>query len=281
MFNFPSREPDLQRSWFKGRIGNVALKLPVMGAREALKEFGLDLDSDEDVVREVRGMLEDIFDAWKLKYGALPDDTHGGMLSGNPYTNKTIAECPPYVCAGHVVRDYAHLLTHLGAKEHKPLAELENKFGSVFVWATLVLSEAAADRVESATLAYRVVLLESKKISMRQKKATYDLIKNMLPHVERAQIFPTGGSSKKGKEYEPKASIRKVAEQIGSRGRDAVLAYLDNEKNCENIYQAGAVMFDGMDKEKRLLFYFDSERDPDVRQELKFKRLSTILSEIK
>lgn len=282
MVSVPSPEADLQRSWLKGRIENVALKLPVIGAREALKEFGLDLGRDEGVVHEVREMLEEIFDAWKLKYGALPADMHGGMLSGNPYANKMIAECPPYVCAGDpVVRDYSTLLFYLQIKKHESLVAFENKFGSPFVLATLVLSEAAEGRVESATLAYRGVQLESKKISMRQKKATHDLIKIMLPHVDRAQKFPTGGRSKKGKEYEPKASIRKVTNILVKRSREAVIEYLKNEENCEKIYSAGGVMFDGIDKEKKIIFYFDSKIDPDIKQELTFKRLSNILYEIK
>ena len=95
------------------------------------------------------------------------------------------------------------------------------------------------------------------------------------------KTYRSGGVGKKGKVYEPKSSIKEVAKVLKKRNLDAVLQYLENDKNCEEIYRVGGVMFDGVDKKRKVVFYFDSTRDPDIRQELKFKRLSNILSEIK
>jgi len=95
------------------------------------------------------------------------------------------------------------------------------------------------------------------------------------------KTYRSGGTGKKGKAYEPKASIREVAKVLKKRNLDTVLRYLENEENCENIYQAGGVLFVGVDRKRKVVFYFDSTRDPDIRQELKFKRLSNVLSEIK
>ena len=95
------------------------------------------------------------------------------------------------------------------------------------------------------------------------------------------KIYRSGGVGKKGKVYEPKSSIKEVAKVLKKRNLDAVLQYLENDKNCEEIYRVGGVMFDGVDKKRKVIFYYDSTRDPDIRQELKFKRLNNILSEIK
>jgi len=95
------------------------------------------------------------------------------------------------------------------------------------------------------------------------------------------KTYRSGGAGKKGKVYEPKSSIKEVAKVLKKRNLDAVLQYLENDKNCEEIYRIGGVMFDGVDKKRKVIFYYDSTRDPDIRQELKFKRLSNILSEIK
>lgn len=97
----------------------------------------------------------------------------------------------------------------------------------------------------------------------------------------KGKKFSSAGSSKKGREYEPKKSIRRVVQKLGKRNSDEVLMFLEDAENCELIYQDGGVMFDGVDKEKKILFYYDSNSDPDKRQELKFKRLGVILSEIK
>ena len=95
------------------------------------------------------------------------------------------------------------------------------------------------------------------------------------------KTYRSGRAGKKGKVYEPKASIREVAKALKNRSLDTVLRYLENEENCEKVYHVGGVMFDGVDRKRKVVFYFDSTRDPDIRQELKFKRLSNILSEIK
>jgi hypothetical protein len=93
--------------------------------------------------------------------------------------------------------------------------------------------------------------------------------------------YRSGGTGKKGKTYEPKASIQEVVKAVKSRSLDSVLRYLENEENCEKVYLVGGVMFDGVDRKREVVFYYYKIPDPDIKQELKFKRLSNILSEIK
>lgn len=157
VFNYDLPETELQESWFDGKLNNTLLVLPVVEARKALVIFDSDEDATrEDVARYLRKKLEDIFNAWKLEHGTPPPANTGGRLSsllGSPYAGKPIAECPPYVCAGDGVRNYAELLSHLRANKYEPLAALD-EIGTHVVSATLVLSEAAAGSVESAIKAH-------------------------------------------------------------------------------------------------------------------------------
>lgn len=126
-----------------------------------------------------------------------------------------------------------------------------------------------------------VVVREKMELGLSLEVAT-DVGRESLAEMKRLRkSFHSGGTHKKGNEYEPKASIRRVTSIIGKRSRDAVLKHLNKSENCDAIYMAGGVMFDGIDREKGILFYYDSNINPDIKQELKFKRLSNILTEIK
>jgi hypothetical protein len=116
---------------------------------------------------------------------------------------------------------------------------------------------------------------------IRQKPRLEVYRKSIKEITKLYKIYRSGGTGKKGKVYEPKASIQEVVKELKNRSLDTVLQYLESDKNCEEIYRVGGVMFDGVDKTRKVIFYYDSTRDPDIRQELKFKRLSNILSELK
>ncbi len=280
MFNYILPESELRQSWFMGRVANAALVSPVVDARMIL----LILSADESKAHQLRANLESVFDAWKAEHGTLPDESHGGLL-GSPYDGKTIAECPSYVCAGSLIRDYAGLLAKLRSEAFEPLGALDKENGADVVTALLVLSEAADGRVESAVKAHWEIQRHNdaqKRQREEQERQLQGLVyKRILPLVEKAVHFSKGGTHKKGNEYEPKASIRRITEIIGKRSRDSVLRYLKCPENCDAIYKAGGVMFDGIDRKNEVLFYYDSNINPDIKQELKFKRLSNILTEIK
>lgn len=171
---FGRTEPDLQKSWLTGAIGNAALFRPVLDARIVCAWT-------EHEVRALRDSLQSVFEQWRNEKGILPDDSSSGLL-GNLYEGKSLDECPPYTCAGASVWDYPGLLAKLRAEQYPPLLELEaeadnlcnplptlpdhiprlpkaavkaaTKPGMQRILAALILSEAAAGNVESATKAH-------------------------------------------------------------------------------------------------------------------------------
>lgn len=167
-------ESALKESWLTGAVANAALVRPVSDARVVCVWT-------EPEVRALRDSLQSVFEQWRNEKGILPDDSNSGLL-GNLYEGKSLDECPPYKCAGASVWDYPGLLAKLRAEQYPPLLELEaeadslcnppptlpghiprlpdaavkaaTKPGMQRILAALVLSEAAAGNVESATKAH-------------------------------------------------------------------------------------------------------------------------------
>ena len=167
-------EPGLQKSWLTGAIGSAALFRPVLDARIVCAWT-------EPEVRALRDSLQTVFERWRSEKGILPDGEFGEGLLGNPYAGKPLAECPPYACMGERWADYPSLLAKLRAEQYPALLELEaeadnlcnpphtlpdhiprlpaatkaaTKPGMRRILAALILSEAAAGNVESATKAH-------------------------------------------------------------------------------------------------------------------------------
>lgn len=170
---FAIKESALQESWLSGAVVNATLVTPVIDAR-------LVVSGDEETIRMLRGLLESVFEQWRDAHGTFPESTGGLLGSFNQYEGKTIAECPPYACMGNRWADYADLLAKLTAEQYPPLVELETiangdnlrdnlpdsiprlpperqhnfRYGMQRILAALILSEAAAGNVESATKAW-------------------------------------------------------------------------------------------------------------------------------
>lgn len=166
-------EPGLQQSWLTGAVSSAALVTPVIDARMVN-------GGDEETIRMLRDLLESVFKQWRDEYGIFPQADGGLLGSFNIYDGKTLAECPPYTCMGNRWADYADLLAKLTAEQYPPLVELETmangdnlrdnlpdniprlppeqqhnfKYGMQRILAALILSEAAAGRIESATKAH-------------------------------------------------------------------------------------------------------------------------------
>lgn len=169
MIGFQS-EPGLQKSWLTGAIGSAALSSPVRDARSVCVWT-------ESEVRALRDSLESVFEKWRDENGTLPEASDGLLGNFNIYEGKTLAECPPYACMGERWADYPRLLAKLRAEQYPALLELEaeadnlcppptlpdhpprlpaaaTKPGMQRILAALILSEAAAGNVESATKAH-------------------------------------------------------------------------------------------------------------------------------
>lgn len=186
MFGF-QREPGLQQSWLTGAVTIAALLRPVLDARTVCAWT-------EPEVRALRDSLESVFEQWRNENGVLPDENIGGLL-GNVYAGKSLDECAPYACMGKRSADYADLLAKLTAEQYQPLMELEaeadnlcnppstlpahiprlptaaTKPGMQRILAALILSEAAAGVVESATKAHWELSLIQRQNELRMNES--------------------------------------------------------------------------------------------------------------
>jgi len=102
-----------------------------------------------------------------------------------------------------------------------------------------------------------------------------------------------GGKAKRGKEYEPKASIRVICDLIQSRSFTDVLEFLKNEDGqCDDLYHStdtpinvmflGVYDIDSSEKKKRETIEYCKRGDPQVPpKSIAFRTLRNILSEIK
>ena len=97
--------------------------------------------------------------------------------------------------------------------------------------------------------------------------------------------FSSGGSPKKGKEYEPKKSIRKICEFIGSSKFDDVLDKLRDAEFCMNRYESTrdpiGVLFTGVYDGTETISYLKRGALPNRQKQIGFKRLKDILDELK
>ncbi len=101
----------------------------------------------------------------------------------------------------------------------------------------------------------------------------------------KGKEFSSGGAPKKGKEYEPKASIRKVCEEIDSTKFEDVLKSLRDVEQCLDWYESTkspiGVLFTGVYDNEEVISYLLRGTLPDNQKQLSFKRLRDILTEIK
>ena len=101
----------------------------------------------------------------------------------------------------------------------------------------------------------------------------------------KGEDFSSGGANKKGKEYEPKASIRKFSEQINSTEFSEMLNALKDADQCRDLYESTnnpiGVLFTGVDEESEVILYLPRGQLPDNQKQITFGRLRNILSEIK
>lgn len=101
----------------------------------------------------------------------------------------------------------------------------------------------------------------------------------------RGQAMSQGGSAKKGNEYEPKASIRKICTQIESQKLNDVLDFLRSADQCADFYESTTnpigVQFIGVDDEAETIEYLKRGQLPDNPKTWAFRTLKNYLSQIK
>ena len=97
--------------------------------------------------------------------------------------------------------------------------------------------------------------------------------------------FNAGGSCKKGKEYEPKKSIRKICEKIGSRDFNDVLDALRDAELCNDLYESiqdpVGVLFTEVDDNLKIIKFMKRGKTPDNQEQRTFGTFRNILTAIK
>ena len=97
--------------------------------------------------------------------------------------------------------------------------------------------------------------------------------------------FHSGGARKKGKEFEPKASIRKICAKIESTKFDDVLDALRDAERCLDRYESTSaptgILFMGVDDEMKVISYLSRGMSPDKQSQITFGTLRNILTAIK
>ncbi|SEF42761.1 hypothetical protein [Nitrosomonas ureae] len=276
MFNLISWSgifPTSTKSWFLGEVKNRALIKQVHDARMILiKDWG-----NESRITELRNQLENVFIDWKLAFGKQP-------LNGE-YKDREFEDCPPYVCAGDFILDYADLLSKLRKEAYPLLLDLDKDIGYQYVSAILVLSEAAENRVDSMIKAsWEMQRYESER-NARSLENELLAQQNILRHLERLELFKKGGSRRKGKIYEPKASIKIISKNIHSTKFDDVLDELKDADKCLDYYESTSnptgVLFTEVDDDAEIIFFMKRGDKPNAQKKLNYKRLRDILTEIK
>jgi hypothetical protein len=97
--------------------------------------------------------------------------------------------------------------------------------------------------------------------------------------------FSHRDSPKKGKEYEPKKSIRKICEFIESSNFDDVLAALRNADCCNDWYESTqdpiGVLFTEVDDDLQIISFMRRGETPNNQDERSFGTLRNILTDIR
>jgi hypothetical protein len=103
--------------------------------------------------------------------------------------------------------------------------------------------------------------------------------------VLKGERFASGGSAKKGKEYEPRASIRKLCAYIRSVQLGDVLQALRDPERCNELYESTSdpigVLFMGVHEDEQKITYLRRGDLPNKQGEISFKTLTNILTKIK
>lgn len=138
----------------------------------------------------------------------------------------------------------------------------------------------------------QTILTEKVELGLRHKVATkagrelWD-IKDLLTTENKLLLkqYRSGGTPKKGKEYEPKTSIRKICEHIKTFGFEDVLNALRDADLCLDWYESTTdptgVLFIGVDDDEEEICYLRRGALPDNQDKITFKRLRDTLTEIK
>ena len=144
------------------------------------------------------------------------------------------------------------------------------------------------DQINRAFIKQSVARLNRDADAYDREQSVTDTIQTGLPGWSAAanlgDKFGGGGGSKKGKEYEPKASIRTICKQIGSFEFEKVMDFLRDDDCCDNLFHSTNSSIDsqfGVNDDENIIYYTPRGSSPDQGKKIAFSRLRNILSAIK
>jgi len=249
---------------------SLALTPVISDARAALLSYS------EDKVKALREKLEAVFETWKHNNDITPVGPLLPLRNNYKYF--------PFKYADLYILDYADLLQHLRKSAFPPIGKLDSEFGYQCVSAVLTLSEVDAGRIESALKAHAPIARYLRDEEAKFREISLIMTKAAIPHVERSVRFK-GGTAKKGRVYEPAASITIICKVINSTQFDRVLDFLRDADKCAHLYGSTinpiGVMFEGVDDGSKQIYYTLRGENPDNMKTITFKRLRDILTKIK
>jgi len=125
-----------------------------------------------------------------------------------------------------------------------------------------------------------------KLFTLTDKHSSYvEISDEMFKEIKQLRkSYRLGGSTKKGKIYEPKNSIRKICKEISSTKFEDVLEALMDAELCIDWYESTSdpigVLFTGVDDSTKVISYLSRGALPDEQKQIKFGTLRNILSKI-
>lgn len=110
----------------------------------------------------------------------------------------------------------------------------------------------------------------------------------------KGEKFSSGGTSKRGKEYEPKLSIRRICKEINSTKFDDVLNFLRDGKQCAGVFDPQnsadlfeltenptGVLFTRVYDDRKVITYVKRGDSTDNQKQITFRTLRNILAKEK
>jgi hypothetical protein len=197
----------------------------------------------ERTVKAWRSLLEAAFCVWRDKHGTKPAPTGGLLGLGGPYIDKSLQDCPPYVCAGPQVRNYVDLLMHIVQTSPKDLKWLARYVPWNKMLATMVLAE-ASDFNSGGIIQAHLALVDLKRQEQEWLlRIQLKVSERLLPLAEHGQKMKRGNPSRKGRTYNIRAAIELVCERAGSTDYQTVLNYFSEYRNTEPLFDAGLTRY--------------------------------------
>ena len=225
-------------SWFAPEATPSNAYFAVLAAREVVAADG------EPQVRKWRADLEAIFGQWRDAEGIVPKvaDIQTGLLGGRywgagtpvPDHPERTEGWPPYACTGSTVGNYVSLLLALVDANYAPLVRYSASVPWDKMLATMVLAEAYDYPSGAVDFAHALLTANQLLVKDYYANVAVDIADSLAVTADSLSVtvkkysrdYRRGGAGKKGKDYEPKRSIRIICDYLNTHDPVTVINFL-------------------------------------------------------